>query len=704
MDVTIRPDLVLFQPISLQLSLSPYHKGLLSRLNIHTFKDLLFHIPHSVQSRRFFNSLQELKKFYEDDPSHLLIKAGFVAEIVAHEPSKSRHIPSRVIVKDATGGMEIVFFHIKPAYLHTKLPVGRRFAFGGTISSYLGRLHMVQPESILDPIKKSILEGNEQIYGLTKGLSQNFFQKVMPIILKNLPDLDEWDQKTVEQNAWPRWHEAFNQLHNATCDKELLSNTPARQRLAYDELLAHQLSMILMKQAYHRTQGVPKIAQGILAQKALNLIPFQLTSAQVIALNQTLDDLKSSHQMHRLIQGDVGSGKTIVALLAMLHAVESGFQATLLAPTDILARQHFSNIQPLCEKLDVQVRLFTGRDKTKERRQNNEDLKAGKIQIAVGTHALIQENIQFNNLGLAVIDEQHKFGVAQRAALSEKGHFIDTLFMSATPIPRTIVLARYGDLDVSIIGEKPPGRKDINTLVIPSTKEKEVISSLDRSIKNGNQIYWVCPLIEESEALDLTPAEERYSALQMALPDHRIGMVHGRMKGSEKDAVMTHFKNGELDILVATTVIEVGVDVPKATVMVIEHSERFGLAQLHQLRGRIGRNDQESTCILLYAPNLSEIAQARLKIMRETNDGFRIAEEDLKLRGGGEVAGTKQSGFPDYVFADPFEHRLLMETAYTRATELLKNNPDLRGREGDSLCLLLKLHNRQDTLRYIRSG
>lgn len=703
MDIIIRPDLVLFEPINRQLSLSPYHKGLLSRLNLHTFKDLLFHIPHSVQSKRFFNSIQELKKFYED-PKHSLTKAGFVGEIVAHEPSKSRHIPTRVIVKDATGGMEIVFFHLKPSYLHTKLPVGRRFAFGGSISSYLGRLHMVQPESILDPVKKSTLESNDRIYSLTKGLNQNFFQKVMPIILENMPIIPEWDSKIIEHNHWPSWSASLKQLHNAGSDEDLLPTTAARQRLAYDELLAHQLSMILMKQAYHRAVGVPKIAHSTLAPQALNLIPFQLTSAQTMALNQILDDLKSPHQMHRLIQGDVGSGKTIVALLAMLHTVDSGFQATLLAPTDILARQHFANIEPLCEQLGVVVRLFTGRDKTKERRQNNEDLQSGKVQIAVGTHALIQESIQFKNLGLAVVDEQHKFGVAQRAALSEKGQFIDTLFMSATPIPRTIVLARYGDLDVSIIGEKPPGRKDINTLVIPSTKESEVIASLDRSINKGHQIYWVCPLIEESESLDLTPAEERYSTLHAALPTHRIGMVHGRMKGTDKDAIMTAFKNGHLDILVATTVIEVGVDVPKATVMVIEHAERFGLAQLHQLRGRIGRNDQQSTCILLYAQNPTDIAQSRLKIMRETNDGFRIAEEDLKLRGGGEVSGTKQSGFPDYIFADPFEHRPLMETAYTRAKELLSENPDLSGISGDALRLLLKLYNRHDTLRYIRSG
>lgn len=703
MDITIRPDLVLFEPISHRLSLSPYHKGLLSRLNLHTFKDLLFHIPHSVQSKRFFTSIQELKKFYED-PKNFLVKAGFVGEIVAHEPSKSRHIPTRVIVKDATAGIEIVFFHIKSSYLHTKLPVGRRFAFGGNISSYLGRLHMVQPESILDPVKKNSLETNDRIYGLTKGLTQNFFQKVMPIILNSLPVVPEWDPETIIHHQWPSWTTALQKLHNANSDEELSLTTPARKRLAYDELLAHQLSMILMKQAYHRTVGIPKITTNHLAQKALSFIPFQLTSAQIMALNQILDDLKSPHQMHRLVQGDVGSGKTIVALLAMLHTVSSGFQATLLAPTDILARQHFATIKPLCDKLGVMVALFTGRDKTKERSHNNEDLHAGKIQIAVGTHALIQESIRFKNLGLAVVDEQHKFGVAQRAALSEKGQFIDTLFMSATPIPRTIVLARYGDLDVSTIGEKPPGRKDINTLVIPSTKETEVIASLDRSINNGHQIYWVCPLIEESEALDLTPAEERYSTLKDALPNRKIGMVHGRMKGADKDAIMTAFKNGELDILVATTVIEVGVDVPKATVMVIEHAERFGLAQLHQLRGRIGRNDQESTCILLYAQNPTDIAQSRLKIMRETNDGFRIAEEDLKLRGGGEVSGTKQSGFPDYIFANPFEHSLLMATAYSRAIELLNENPDLTGTSGDALRLLLKLYDRQDTLRYIRSG
>lgn len=703
MDIVIRPDLILFEPVAKRLKLSPYHKGILARLNIFTVKDLLFHLPNSVQSRRFFQTIQGLKTFYSD-PKNISIKAGFIGEVVVHETSKVNHIPTRVVVKDATGGMEVIFFHIKPSYLLTKLPVGRRFAFGGAINTYLGRIHMVQPEVILDPLQKSTLEGNDRIYGLTKGLSQNFFRKVMPSVVGTLPDIPEWDEHTVKEHSWPSWVTAIKSLHGADSDMDLAPSTLARQRLAYDEFLAHQVSMIVLKQAYHRAAGIPKAAPGTLVQKALELIPFKLTKAQVMALNQTLDDLKDTHQMHRLIQGDVGSGKTIVALMAMMQTVESGFQATMLAPTDILARQHFSTIKPLCDQLGVEIRLFTGRDKTKERRENNEDLQSGKIQIAVGTHALIQETIQFHKLGLAVIDEQHKFGVAQRAALSEKGQFIDTLFMSATPIPRTIVLARYGDLDVSVIGEKPPGRKDIKTLVMPDTKESELIQSLDRSINTGNQIYWVCPLIEEFEVLGLTASEDRYKHLCEALPHRRIGLVHGRMKGPEKDAVMAEFKLGNLDILVATTVIEVGVDVPKATVMVIEHAERFGLAQLHQLRGRIGRNDQESTCILLYAPNPTEIAQARLKIMRETNDGFKIAEEDLKLRGGGEIASTRQSGFPDYIFGDPFEHRQLMELAYAKATKLLKENPDLSGSNSEAIRLLLKLFNRDDTLRYVRSG
>lgn len=701
METLVRPDLVLFAPISQQLKLSNFHKGLLSRLKLHTVKDLLFYTPNSVQPRRFFNNLFELKEFYSANPENLAVKAGFVAEVVAYELSKSRTAPTRVIIKDETAGLELVFFNLATPYLRSKLPIGRRFAFSGTISTYMGQLHMVQPESIIDPAHKDTLIGNDQVYGLTKGLTQNFFRKIMPTLLSQAPHLPEWDPEMVEENEWPQWRDAIIALHQATSDEELSPQMAARQRLAYDELLAHQLSMLLIKQAYKKAEGIAKTPQSTLVEKALTLFPHQLTQAQQRALQDITSDLSATHQMHRLIQGDVGSGKTIVALLGMLHTVASGYQATLLAPTDILARQHFANIQPLCEELGLEVRLFTGRDRVAERRKNIEDLSLGAVHIAVGTHALIQKSINFKKLGMAVIDEQHKFGVEQRATLSEKGQFIDTLFMSATPIPRTVVLARYGDLDISVIDEKPPGRKEIKTLVMPQSKEKELLASLERSIKAGNQIYWVCPLIEESEALDLTPAEERFEKLQAALPHHRIGLVHGRMKGAEKDAIMNGFAQHSIDILVATTVIEVGVDVPNATVMVIENAERFGLAQLHQLRGRIGRNALESTCILLYEENPSDIAQSRLRVMRDTSDGFKIAEKDLILRGGGEISGTRQSGFADYNFADPLEHQDLMEDAYTRAKQLLEAQSYSLN---DPLQLLLKLHNRQDTLRYARSG
>lgn len=704
MDVITRPDIVLFEPLSHHIKLSPFHKGLLKRLNIHTLTDLCFYIPHSVQQRRFFSSIAELKQFYIEHDPEFTTKAGFIAEVVLHEMSKVRHVPSRVIVKDATAGLELVFFNQKSPYLVSKLPVGRRFAFGGTISSYLGKLHMVQPEQIIDPVNKDTLQGNERVYSLTKGLNQSFFKNVMPVALSKLPQFDEWDAETQLTYNWPTWKEAITTLHTAKTSDDLLPSTPHYERLAYDELLAHQLSMLLMKQAYHRVKGVERHAEGTLVEKTLNLLPFSLTSAQRLAYREIIDDLESTHQMHRLIQGDVGSGKTIVAILGMLHAVEAGFQSTLLAPTDILARQHFANIKPLCDQLGITSALFTGRDKAAERRTNLEALERGDIDIAVGTHALIQEKIKFKKLGFSVVDEQHKFGVSQRAALSEKGNFIDTLFMSATPIPRTIVLSRYGDLDVSIIGEKPPGRKEINTLVMPSSKEPDLVESLSRSIAQGNQVYWVCPLVEESEALDLTAAEERFKQLQEALPHLNIGLVHGRMKGPEKDAIMQEFKAGNLQLLVATTVIEVGVDVPNATIMVIEHSERFGLAQLHQLRGRVGRNDKESTCILLYEPSLSEIAQERLKVMRETTDGFKIAEADLRLRGGGEVAGTRQSGFPDYRFVNPFEHKHLMELAYTQARKLLPKLANPNTLESNTLTLLLKLFNKDDTLKYIRSG
>jgi ATP-dependent DNA helicase RecG len=404
-----------------------------------------------------------------------------------------------------------------------------------------------------------------------------------------------------------------------------------------------------------------------------------------------------------MIQGDVGSGKTVVALLAMLNAVECGAQAAMMAPTEILARQHLASMQPLADAAGVRMAVLTGRDKGKSRAETQERIAAGEVDIVVGTHALFQESVAFKDLALAVIDEQHRFGVHQRMSLGEKGAAVDTLVMTATPIPRTLTMTAYGDLDVSRLTEKPPGRQPIDTRTIPLGRLSEVAEAIGRSAASGNKAYWVCPLVEESEKIDVAAAEERFQHLSRLYPD-RVGLVHGRMKAAEKDAVMDRFKNGPLDILVATTVIEVGVDVPDATVIVIEHAERFGLAQLHQLRGRVGRGSKASTCLLLYSTPLSETGHARLAVMRETEDGFRIAEEDLKLRGAGEILGTKQSGLPTFRLADLAVHDDLLAAARDDARLVLHNDPDLKGERGAALRTLLYLFERDAAIRYLRGG
>jgi ATP-dependent DNA helicase RecG len=474
-------------------------------------------------------------------------------------------------------------------------------------------------------------------------------------------------------------------------------------RLAYDELLANQLALVLVRNQMKRASGRPMGGDGKIRNQIIKALPYSLTNAQQKSISEILDDMRSTHRMIRLLQGDVGSGKTVVALLALAAAVESGFQGALMVPTEILARQHLSGLSKLTEGSGLRLAILTGREKGKARDEILAAIKSGAIDILIGTHALFQDGVEFRDLGLAVIDEQHRFGVHQRLALQAKSYQTDLLVMTATPIPRTLALTVYGDMDVSRLTEKPTGRLPIDTRVLPTTRIDDVIAGLHRSLSTGARAFWVCPLVEESEFVDLANAEKRFESLAVEFPA-QVGLIHGRMKGAEKDDVMERFKSGALSILVSTTVIEVGVDVPEATIMIIENAERFGLAQLHQLRGRVGRGSAKSSCLLLYQDPLGETAKSRLAIMRETEDGFRIAEEDLKLRGAGEMLGTQQSGLPLFRLADLTIHGDLLATARDDAALILARDSKLTTERGEALRTLLYLFERDEAIKLLSSG
>ncbi len=660
--------------------------------------DLLWHFPTGLTDRRARPKIQAAK------PGAL---ATLEVTVSHHQPPPARNAraPYKVYCEDETGVIELIFFRGERRYLERLLPVGAKRLISGKVEQFGMRKQMPHPDHVVAPENAADLPLLEPVYPLTQGLSAKVLRKALGAALTRLPELDEWQEANwLRQQQWPSFAEALRLVHAPQSADELLPATPARRRLAFDELLANQLALGMVRGAARKIAGRAFRPKRALHGKILQALPFELTAAQQQVLREIDADMASETRMLRLLQGDVGAGKTVVALMAMANAIECGTQAAIMAPTEVLARQHFKGFAKICDQLGLRLGLLTGREKGRKRDQVLAALAAGEIDIMVGTHALFQDDVAFRDLGLAVIDEQHRFGVHQRLALQAKGAAgADLLVMTATPIPRTLLLTHYGDMEVSKLTGKPAGRKPIRTTLVSNERLDEVIAGLKRAIARGDQIYWVCPLVEDSDKLELAAAEARHAHLQQHFGD-KVGLVHGRMAGRDKDKVMAAFSAGELDILVSTTVIEVGVDVPNATIMVIEHAERFGLAQLHQLRGRVGRGDKASSCILLYQGPLSQTGRARLEIMRETEDGFRIAEEDLRLRGGGEILGTRQSGDPGFRIANLPEHTDLLAAARDDARLILAQDPNLTGPRGAALKTLLYLFERDDAIKLLRAG
>jgi len=693
----LRPEILfsLFAPITTLSGVGPRFAQLFERLAGPNVVDLCWHLPSGLIDRRY------APKVAEAEPGRI---ATLRVMVEAHNEPRNRRQPYRVFCHDDSGEITLVFFHARRDYLQKILPIGAERIVSGKVDLFSDRLQITHPDHVGTVEELTQVQRVEPTYPLTAGLTQKQVRKAVSAAVARSPVLPEWcDTAYLKQQAWPSWKDALLKAHKPDDLEDLEPTTAPRKRLAFDELLANQLALALMRQQQVRQKGRAARGTGQLVNAAVKALPYDLTGSQKQAVEEIRQDMASADRMLRLLQGDVGSGKTVVALLSMLTAVEAGGQAALMAPTEILARQHFKTVSPLLESLGVRAEILTGREKGKTRQELLGGLGSGEIQVAVGTHALFQEGVAFKDLSLAVIDEQHRFGVHQRLMLTSKGAGVDVLVMTATPIPRTLVLTSYGDMAVSRLTEKPAGRLPVDTRVLSLERMADVIAGVERALAAAAKVYWVCPLVQESELSDLAAAEDRYADLKARF-GARVGLVHGRMKGPDKDAVMAEFAGGNVDLLIATTVIEVGVDVPAATIMVIEHAERFGLAQLHQLRGRIGRGSGQSTCLLLYQGPLGETARARLTIMRETEDGFRIAEEDLRLRGAGELLGTRQSGFPEFRLADLAYHEDLLTAARADAKLVLERDNGLRGPRGEALRVLLYLFERDAAVRLLQSG
>ncbi len=702
----MRPSLLdpLFAPITSLEGVGPKVAGLIEKIvpadlgdRQARVGDLLFVLPHTVIDRRNRPGIA-------GSAQGAIVTLDLRVDRHQPPPRGNRSVPYRVFAFDETGEIALTFFHAHAAYLEKALPVGEDVVVSGRMEWFNGRPSMVHPDHIALAGDAASLPLVEPVYPMTAGLSTKVLRRALAQARARLPILPDWlDADVARRHSFPPLPSALARLHDPQDPLDISPEGAAWRRLAYDEFLAGQVSLALIRARRRKYSGRPLIGDGRIEKALRAALPYGLTGSQEFTLSEIIADLARPERMLRLLQGDVGSGKTVVALLAMARAVEAGGQAAIMAPTEILARQHLATIAPLAEKAGLAVGILTGREKGRDRAETLARLADGSIDIVVGTHALFQEPVKFRDLVFVVVDEQHRFGVHQRLAITAKGEAPDMLVMTATPIPRTLVLTAFGDMEVSRLTEKPAGRQPIRTVTLPLDRIDELVGRIRDAVADGQKVYWICPLVEESEEIKLMSAEDRFAVLAQDF-GNAVGLVHGRMKGIEKDEAMRAFKEGETRILVATTVIEVGVDVPDATIIVIEHAERFGLAQLHQLRGRVGRGSKPSSCVLLYKDPLGETAKRRLSVMRETEDGFLISEEDLKLRGEGELLGTRQSGTPGFQVARIEFHADLLETARDDARLILNRDPELTSPRGEALRILLYLFGRDEAVRLLRAG
>ena len=689
----MRPEILnpLFAEVDTLDGIGPKLRKPMTRLGLERIRDVLYHLPDRFVTRRAVRDLDEAS-----EGEQIIVSLTPIEHRAAQRPGRG---PYRVLARDAVGNVCALTYFGRASYSARKLlPVGETRWVAGRLDRYGDMLQIVHPDHVLTKAEAGLERLSEPVYPLSEGLTQPKLVSLVKQSLDRTPQLPEWIEPSQrEREDWPDWRTALSRAH-------IGEDAAARNRLAYDELFANALALMLVRADRKRRRGQPLNGDGRLRNRLA--LPFPLTGAQQRSNREIEGDMLQEAPMLRLLQGDVGAGKTVVALNAMLIANEAGAQAAMLAPTEILARQHFETLRQMAAPTGVNVTLFTGRAKGRERESILMGLLDGSIDIVVGTHAIFQDSVHYRNLGLVVIDEQHRFGVAQRLMLASKGKRTPhTLAMTATPIPRTLTLAQYGELDVSKLDELPPGRQAIDTRVASVDRLDEIVDAVARHITTGQQAYWVCPMVRENDAVaeDIAAAEARYAALKERFGKDVI-LVHGQLEPDAKDAAMERFASGDAKLLVATTVIEVGVDVPNATLMVIEQAERFGLAQLHQLRGRVGRGSEKSVCLLLRSGNLSDAARERLALMRETQDGFRLAEEDLRLRGGGELLGTRQSGDAAFRIANLEQITRLLPAADADARLLIDRDGGLTSERGEAARILLYLMERDWGVQLLRGG